>query len=175
MDELNALINEFRRYRTLAEKAIQRLDDDKLNRVLVAETNSVAMLMRHLGGNLESRFMNFLTEDGEKPWRQRDEEFAERRYSREDAERIWSDGWSTLEATLASLALDDMNRTVTIRGVELSVHEALARSVSHVAYHTGQIVLLARLLTDPAGWESLSIPRGRSADYNTAPTREKQP
>lgn len=175
MNELDAIRNEYRRYRSLAEKAFSRLDDAQRNRVIIEDTNSIAMLIRHLGGNLQSRFRNFLTEDGEKPWRNRDAEFEERSYSFAESQQIWSDGWTVLEDTLDSLTLDDLDRTVTIRGVGLSVHEALARSATHVAYHTGQIVLLARLLTEPGQWQSLSIPRGGSADYNAEPTREKQP
>jgi uncharacterized damage-inducible protein DinB len=175
MNELEAILNEFRRYRTLAEKSIARLDEERLNQVPGESTNSVAMLTRHLGGNLRSRFTNFLTEDGEKPWRNRDDEFAQRHYLREEIDAIWSDGWRALEDAVSQLSADDLDRTVEIRGVPLTVHEALARSVSHVAYHVGQVVLIARLLTRPDEWESLSIPPGKSVAYNADPVREKKP
>ncbi len=175
MNELEAILNEFNRYRTLAEKSIARLDEERLNRVPGDSTNSVAMLVRHLGGNLRSRFTNFLSEDGEKPWRNRDDEFAQRTYSREEIDEIWSTGWRALEDALNQLSQDDLDRTVQIRSVPLTIHEALARSVSHVAYHVGQIVLITRLLTRPDDWESLSIPPGKSVAYNADPVREKKP
>lgn len=174
MDELSAITSEFRRYRMLGEKGLAQVDDDALNRVLAEETNSIAMLVRHVSGNLKSRFTNFLYEDGEKLWRNRDVEFEEVAYGRQEIAQLWASGWRTLEETLDELTPADLDRTVTIRGVSLSVHEALARSVAHVAYHVGQIVLLARLMKG-AAWESLSIPRGHSATYNAAPTKEKVP
>lgn len=164
MNELTAFTNEFRRYRGLGEKALARLDGEALNRVLAEETNSAAMLVRHISGNLKSRFTNFLTEDGEKPWRDRDAEFDERHYRRDEIDQLWSEGWTVLEAALSQLGAGDLERTVTIRGEALTVREALARAVAHLAYHVGQIVLLARLLVSPGDWESLSIPKHRSAD-----------
>lgn len=175
MDELEAIANEFRRYRALGEKSMQRLDESALNRVMAGDLNSVATIARHIGGNLRSRFTNFLTEDGEKEWRDRDAEFEAVRYGKPDITAIWAEGWDVLEGALANLSAEDLDRTVSIRGVPLSVHEALARSATHVAYHVGQIVLLARLFTPPGQWESLSIPRGQSASYNAAPVREKKP
>lgn len=175
MNELQAITNEFRRYRTLAEKSFARLDEDALNQLLAESTNSVAMLIRHLGGNLKSRFTDFLTEDGEKPWRNRDSEFAKSRYLKEELDGVWSDGWRALDDAVSQLSPEDLDRTVQIRGVSLTVHEALARSVSHVAYHVGQIVLIARVLTKPGGWDSLSIPPGQSTAYNAQPLREKKP
>jgi uncharacterized damage-inducible protein DinB len=175
VNELDAIRNEFHRYRTLAEKAFGRLNDQAINQLLAEETNSIAMLVSHLSGNLQSRFTNFLTEDGEKPGRNRDSEFAERAYTKEELEQLWTKGWEALEAAVGALTLDDLERTVQIRGVSLSVNEALARSVTHLAYHVGQIVLIARVVTTPGQWESLSIPRGQSAAYNAAPTKEKKP
>lgn len=163
---------EYRRYRAIGEKALAQLSDDALNRVPAPEANSAAMIVRHLGGNLASRFTDFLTEDGEKPWRARDEEFEERAYTRAEVAQWWARGWDVLDATLASLGDDDLGRTVTIRRQPLDVHAALARSLSHVAYHVGQLVLLARMATG-ASWQWITIPRGASEAYNAAPTAEK--
>lgn len=175
MDELNAFITEFQRYRALGEKTLARLEEGALNQPPAEATNSIAMLVRHLSGNLQSRFMNFLTEDGEKEWRDRDAEFSEARYSKAQVEQLWMDGWRVVDETMNQLSATDLDRTVRIRGVPLSVHEALARSVAHLAYHVGQIVLIARLLAPKGAWESLSIPPGGSVSYNAAPTKEKKP
>lgn len=171
---IKSFIDEYQRYRLLGEKAIAQVSDEALNQVVGRDNNSIAVIMRHIGGNLKSRFTDFLTSDGEKPWRDRDAEFEERSYTRAEAERIWAEGWEVLESELARLTDADLTREVRIRGQALSVHEALARSVSHTAYHVGQIVLLARSLHE-GEWQSLSIPRGRSASYNLNPTREKRP
>ncbi len=162
---------EYRRYRGLGQRALAAMDDDALNR---AESggNSVSVLVWHLSGNLESRFTDFLTTDGEKPWRDRDSEFEDRNVSRDELEEKWNRGWDTLTATLESLTDADLERTITIRGVPLRVDEALLRSLAHAGYHVGQIVLLAKS-SRGARWESLSVPRGGSAAYNRNPTREK--
>ena len=134
--------SEYARWREVAEKAIAQMPDDALNHVPSPEGNSVAMLVRHVSGNLVSRFTNFLTEDGEKPNRDRDDEFFERPYT--DA---------------------DVARTVTIRGQPMTVHAALTRSLAHIANHMGQIILIAKM-TVAGGWQSLSIPRGKSQAFN---------
>ena len=118
------------------------------------------MLVRHLSGNLASRFTDFLDSDGEKPWRDRDEEFAERPYTRAELDALWADGWRALETALAGLGEADLARTVTIRGEPWSVHAALCRSLAHVAYHVGQILYIARWLNPQGEW--LTVPPGRS-------------
>jgi uncharacterized damage-inducible protein DinB len=168
------LIDDFRsehaRYRHLAEKALAQMPDTALNQVPSTDSNSAAMIVRHISGNLVSRFTNFLTEDGEKPSRDRDAEFVERPYSRAEIDELLRKGYAVLEDALASLTDDDLARTVTIRQQPLTVHAALSRSLAHAAYHVGQIVLLAR--TTAAGpWQSLSIPRGQSQQFNAAPKR----
>ena len=165
-------IDEYSRYRIQAEKAIAQIDDDALNRVPVAEGNSIAMIMRHVGGNLTSRFTDFLTADGEKPWRDRDKEFVDGPFARADVQDVWAKGFSIVAEQLSPLSDDDLSRSVTIRGVELSVHEALCRSLAHVAMHVGQIILLAKLYAGP-DWETLSIGRNKSAEYNQNPTLER--
>jgi uncharacterized damage-inducible protein DinB len=157
--------SEYARWRKTAEQAIAQMPDDALNHVPSPEGNSVAMLVRHVSGNLVSRFTDFLTEDGEKPNRDRDAEFAERPYTRAEVDEMMRRGFGVLDATLASLTDDDVRRTVTVRGEPMTVHAALARSLAHIANHMGQIVLLAKI---SAGndWHSLSIPRGQSKTFN---------
>jgi uncharacterized damage-inducible protein DinB len=168
-------IGEFARYRAVAQKAIEQVpNQDDLNRTFGEENNSIAIIMRHIGGNLRSRFTDFLTSDGEKPWRQRDTEFENRPYSRQELEEIWVGGWETVERALSGLSDSDLKRQVTIRGQSLSVSAALARSVAHIAYHVGQIVLLARIMKE-RDWKWISIPKGKSEEYNPAPGKEKKP
>jgi uncharacterized damage-inducible protein DinB len=157
--------SEYARYRQLAEKALAQMPDAELNRVLAPEGNSAAMIVRHMSGNFISRFTNFLTEDGEKPYRDRDREFDERPYTRAEVIDLWAKGFAVLDEALAGLTDADLERTVTIRQQPHSVHAALSRSLAHLAYHVGQIVLLARI--HAAGpWQSLSIPRGQSQQFN---------
>jgi hypothetical protein len=166
--------DEFGRYRALGEKAMAQISSEALNRVLVRDGNSIAIIVRHIGGNLISRYTDFLTADGEKPWRNRDGEFVDGPFDRAAVDEVWKSGWDTMERELGALTDDDLQRTVTIRGVALTVHEALCRSLAHTAMHVGQIILLARI---DAGdqWATLSIAKGQSAQYNTQPTLEKRP
>ena len=165
---------EYARYRQLAEKALAQVPDAELNRVLAPEGNSMAMLVRHMSGNFISRFTNFLTEDGEKPNRDRDREFDERPYSRAEVNALWAKGFAVLDDALAPLGDGDLERTVTIRQQPMTVHAALSRSLAHLAYHVGQIVLLARMLASD-DWKWISIPKNQSQQYNANPVREKGP
>jgi hypothetical protein len=167
-------VEEYARYRALGEKAMAQVSDEALNRVMAPDGNSIAVLVRHVGGNLMSRFTNFLSEDGEKPWRDRDREFDEGTFTRAHVDEAWTTGWAILESELENLTDADLERTVTIRRKELTVHAALCRSLAHVSMHVGQIILLARMLAD-APWQSLSIPRGQSQLYNQNPTLERRP
>ena len=161
---------EYARYRELAEKALAQMPDGELNRVPAPDANSAAMVVRHMSGNLVSRFTNFLSEDGEKPNRDRDAEFDERDYTRAEVSAFWARGFAVLDGALVSLTDADLERIVTIRAQPMTVHAALSRSLAHLAYHVGQIVLLARI--SAAGpWQSLSIPKGQSAQYSAVPTR----
>ena len=162
--------SEYARYRQLAEKALAQMPDADLNRVPAPDANSAAMIVRHMSGNLISRFTNFLTEDGEKPNRDRDREFDERPYTRTEVTELWAKGFDALDEALAPLTDADLERPVTIRQQSMTVHAALARSLAHLSYHVGQIVLLARIHA-AAPWESLSIPKGQSTQYNAAPSR----
>ena len=164
--------SEFSRWRQVAEKAIAQMPDEALNHVPSPEGNSVAMLVRHVSGNLVSRFTNFLVEDGEKPDRDRDAEFAERPYSRADVDEMMRRGFAVLDDALASLSDDDVARTVTIRGQAMTVHAALTRSLAHIANHMGQIILIAKM-TVSGPRQSLSIPRGQSKTFNASMAGER--
>ena len=163
---------EYCRYRVLGERSLAQMSDEALNHVPMPEGNSAAMIVRHLSGNLVSRFTDFLTTDGEKPDRDRDAEFAPATYTRPEVDAMWARGWDVLEGALDSLTDAWTAREVTIRGQPLTVHAALSRSLAHAAYHVGQLVLLARADAG-ASWQSLSIPRGGSAAYNADPKLEK--
>ncbi|HEY4218603.1 MAG TPA: DUF1572 family protein [Gemmatimonadaceae bacterium] len=165
-------IDEYAGYRKTGEKALAQVSDEALNRVVAPNGNSIAMIVRHLGGNLQSRFTNFQTEDGEKPWRDRDAEFADRSYTRAEVDEQWTAGWTVLEHALNDIGEDDLSSTVKIRGETHTIHEALVRSLAHTAMHVGQIVLLARIVATDE-WKWISIPKGESKAYNQNPTSRK--
>ena len=163
---------EFHRYQALAESAMAQLSESELSQPGPGGNNSVVIVAWHVAGNLASRFTDFLTEDGEKSWRKRDEEFLVRTPSRTELLAHWQQGWSALFQTLAELDDASLTRQVTIRGTELLVHEALQRALAHISYHVGQIVYLAKCWRG-AEWRYLSIPPGQTATYNRNPTRER--
>lgn len=165
-------VDEYKRYRDIGERALAQISDEGLNRVIATDGNSAAMVVRHVSGNLKSRFTDFLTADGEKEWRRRDEEFADRGYTRDEVMKMWAEGWEVLEREAGALTDADLTRSVTIRQQPLSVHAALSRSLAHTAYHVGQIVLLARVSAE-SQWRWISIPKGGSREYNQQPTMEK--
>jgi len=151
--------------RRTAERAGAQVDDRAFFAAPDAETNSIAINLKHVGGNLRSRFTDFLTSDGEKPDRNRDGEFViAPGETRADIEAGWARGWAQLEAALASLTPDDLLRTIHIRGEAQTVVSALNRHIAHLAGHTGQITLLAKHYAGD-GWQTLSIPRGQSETY----------
>lgn len=159
----------FRRQKELAERAMAQVADDEFFRTVDAESNSIAIIAKHIGGNLRSRFTDFLTSDGEKPDRDRDGEFiAGSESSRAEIMRGWDAGWSTLFAALTALRSDDLVATVRIRSEPMSVVAALHRSLAHVSQHVGQIVWLAKHLRS-ADWKTLTIPRGQSEKWRVAP------
>jgi uncharacterized damage-inducible protein DinB len=171
---LKTFVDEYERYKLIGQKAIDQVSDDGLNQIIGQDNNSIAVIVRHISGNLISRFTDFLTSDGEKPWRHRDAEFEDKHYSRQEITQLWTSGWRRLEDELAKLTDADLENVVQIRGQSLTVHEALARSTAHVAYHVGQIVLLGRILSD-GNWQWISIPKGQSEIYNQNPILEKKP
>ena len=164
---------EYARYRIVGEKAMRQVSDDALNKALGADNNSMATIARHISGNLLSRFTDFLTSDGEKPWRDRDSEFDDKHHDRREIEEMWTRSWNLLESELSKLGDEHLQQKVLIRGHAWTVHEALCRSLAHVSYHVGQLVLLARILTE-GDWEWISIPKGGSREYNKKPTMEKK-
>lgn len=162
---------EFRKLKRLAEAAMAQVSDDGFFRTLDPDNNSIAVLVKHVAGNLRSRWRDFLTSDGEKPDRHRDDEFViGPGETRRDMQDRWERGWALLFQTLEALSRDDLERTVTIRGTAHSVPEALNRALSHYAIHVGQIILLAKHWSGTR-WQTLSIPRDRSADVNVATPR----
>jgi uncharacterized damage-inducible protein DinB len=169
---LDSIKSEYQRYKSLAEAAIAQVKDDDLHKVLGEDNNSITVIMNHISGNLKSRFTNFLTEDGEKPWRHRDGEFEEKREDRTILLKKWDESWSILFHEIDALQDSDLDKMVRIRGNELTVSDALQRSLAHASYHVGQIVLLARIHVG-RDWKSLSIPRGKSQEYNLNPTKER--
>ena len=166
---------QLRGHKRLAEGALAQLNDEELFVALDAEANSVALIIKHIAGNMRSRFTDFLTSDGEKPDRHRDQEF-ELRASTDRAEvmRWWEESWRQVFSAVDGLKADDMMRTVTIRGEPHTVLQAINRQVAHYAYHIGQIVFLAKHFRS-AEWKSLSIPRGKSEDYNRQALAERRP
>ena len=168
---ISSVITEYRRYKALGEGAIGQVQDADLTRA-VDESNSIAVIVWHISGNLRSRFTDFRTADGEKPWRNRDEEFLERVVPRAELLAKWEAGWEALFGALAGLTDANLAQTVTIRGQSLSIADALIRSLAHTSYHVGQIVYLAKSFRG-SDWRTLSIPKGGSAAYNLNPDREK--
>ena len=154
----------FRQYKRQAESAIDQVPDDRLDFAPDAESNSIAIIVKHMAGNMRSRWTDFLIADGEKPDRARDTEFEVPPSTRAELLAVWNDGWRSVFAALEPLSDADLTRTITIRGEPHSVMQAVNRQVAHYAAHIGQIVYLAKHFR--AGeWKSLSIPRGKSAEY----------
>jgi uncharacterized damage-inducible protein DinB len=155
----------FRYYKTLAEKAMAQVTDEQLHAALDREMNSIAVIVKHMAGNMRSRWTDFLTSDGEKPDRHRDTEFTDPPATRQALLALWDAGWQCLFGALEPLSDQDLERTVTIRGEAHSVMQAINRQVAHYSYHCGQIVFLAKHLKHDE-WKSLSIPRQQSAEFN---------
>lgn len=162
---LDGALASFRANKGYADKAVEQLPDDRLHVALDANTNCIAVIMKHVAGNLLSRWTDFLTTDGEKPWRNRDDEFVDTLAARDDLLAYWESGWQRLFDSLAGLTADDLGKTVTIRGEPHSVPLAIERSLAHCGYHVGQIVLIARILAGDQ-WATITIPRGASATFN---------
>jgi hypothetical protein len=162
---LRDTLRAYRQYKALGESAIAQVRaDSDLHKCLDPDSNSIAVIIKHVAGNLRSRFRDFLTTDGEKPDRDRDSEFEiTGTVSRDEILTWWNEGWTTARQALESLTSEDLGRTIYIRGEAFLVVEALNRSITHTAYHVGQIVYLARHFAWPA-WKSLSIPKGKSAE-----------
>lgn len=161
---LSSAIKRFKEYKALGDKTFAQLDGNTMLWQPNKASNSIAVIIRHMHGNMLSRWTNFLTEDGEKSWRQRDAEFEKQDLSAEQLQQLWNEGWELLLATLESLDEDDLLRTVTIRSQPLQVVDAINRQLAHYSYHVGQIVYVGRWIKEDA-WQSLSIPKGNSLAY----------
>lgn len=159
-------------YKRLGESAMAQLKDEELFVTVDPEANSVAILVKHLAGNMRSRFTDFLTTDGEKPDRHRDQEFELGSPSRVDVMRWWEEGWMHVFSAIEDLKADDLMRSVTIRGEPHTVLQAINRQLAHYAMHVGQIVFLAKHFRSQE-WKSLSIPRGKSEEVNRKLTAGK--
>jgi Protein of unknown function (DUF1572) len=166
---------QFRGNKRLAEGAIAQLKDEQLFVTLDPESNSIAIIVKHLAGNMRSRFTDFLTTDGEKPDRNRDQEFEiTSTTTRAEVMRWWEQGWGHVFSAIEALKPEDLTRTVTIRGEPHTVLQAINRQLAHYAYHIGQIVFLAKHFRS-SDWKSLSIPRGKSEEYNRKDITERKP
>jgi uncharacterized damage-inducible protein DinB len=160
-------IDLFRYYKKLAERAIEQCPDDGLFAALDAESNSIGTIVKHMAGNMRSRWTNFLTTDGEKPDRNRDTEFEDPPKTRAELLAMWEQGWKYLFDALSQLSDADLARTVTIRTEPHSVTQAINRQIAHYIYHIGQIVYLAKHFAAQSGeWTAVTVPRKRSADFN---------
>jgi hypothetical protein len=155
----------FRYYKKLTEAAMVQVTDEQLFAVLDPEMNSIALIVKHMAGNMRSRWTDFFSADGEKPDRNRDSEFMEPSSNREELMKLWESGWNCVFSALEPLSSDDMTRTVFIRGEAHSVMQAINRQIAHYAYHCGQIVFLAKHC-QCAEWKSPTVPRGQSAKFN---------
>jgi Protein of unknown function (DUF1572) len=161
---LKDVLRQYRMYKGYVDKALPRVPDADLHRELDANSNSIAVIVKHVSGNLRSRFRDFLTADGEKPDRRRDTEFEmPDRASRDELLKWWEEAWTLLFGSIEALTAEDLGRTITIRGEGYMVIEALNRSIAHTASHVGQIVYLARHFAGDT-WTSLTAPKGASAN-----------
>lgn len=164
-DYLSDSVQSFRNYKKLAERAFDQVSDEEFFAVIDEESNSIAVIVKHIAGNLHSRWRDFLTTDGEKPDRDRDQEFETIEDTREALLEFWNSGWATLFGSIEPLTEEDFSKTVRIRGEPHTVVEAINRQLTHYSYHIGQIVFLAKHLRS-SEWKTLSVPRNRSAQYN---------
>ena len=158
-------LQSFRNYKKMAERAIEQVSEEEFFATIDAEANSIAIIVKHIAGNLHSRWKDFLTTDGEKPTRNRDTEFELIADSRESLMQFWETGWETLFDNIEPLTNDDFEKTITIRGEPHSVVEAINRQLTHYGYHIGQIVFLAKHFRSTE-WKTLSVPRNKSAEFN---------
>ena len=158
-------LQSFRNYRKMAERAIEQVSEEEFFKTIDAEANSIAVIVKHIAGNLHSRWRDFLTTDGEKPERNRDTEFEMIADTRESLMQFWETGWQTLFENVEPLTADDFSKTITIRGQKHTIVEAINRQLTHYSYHIGQIVFLAKHFKS-SEWRTLSVPRNRSADFN---------
>ncbi|MGC8550979.1 MAG: DUF1572 domain-containing protein [Acidobacteriaceae bacterium] len=162
---LKDALDVFRYYKKLAERAMAQVTDEQLFVAENEESNSIAVIVKHMAGNMRSRWTDFLTSDGEKANRNRDSEFVDPPATRAELLKMWDEGWACLFDALEPLREEDLTRTITIRGEAHSVMQAVNRQMAHYPYHVGQIVLLAKQFANDK-WTALSVPRNKSAEFN---------
>lgn len=162
---LTAAIRRLKNYKDLADKTFEQLSDEEFHYQPSSESNSIAVIIQHMAGNMLSRWTNFLTEDGEKEWRQRDEEFEIHNFTKQQLLERWEKGWSCFLNTLDSLQEEDLLKTIYIRKEGLSVIDAIERQLAHYPYHIGQIIYIGKMLKNE-NWKNLSVPKGQSTQYN---------
>ena len=163
---LETAISRLKYYKELGDKSFEQLNEWDFHYQPNDESNSIAVIIQHMAGNMLSRWTNFLTEDGEKEWRQRDAEFENGKQNKEELISLWEKGWECFLGTLQSLKKKDLKKTVTIRQKPLSVVDAINRQMAHYPYHIGQIIYIAKIIKSKS-WKNLSIPRGGSEAYNS--------
>lgn len=163
---LKSAIQQFRNYKSLGEKTFAQIKENEFHYQPSETANSIAINITHMHGNMLSRWTNFLTEDGEKEWRQRDDEFETHTYSQEKLLQLWEEGWQTVFRALEPLTGADLDKTIYIRTKPLTVIDAIHRQLTHYAYHVGQIVMLGKIIKDK-DWQALSIAKGQSNAFNT--------
>jgi hypothetical protein len=159
-------IRRLKNYRDMAEKTFEQLEDADFHYAFNPESNSIAVIIQHMAGNMLSRWTNFLTEDGEKEWRERDDEFEIHDYSKQELIAIWNKGWKCFLDELESLTADDLTKTIHIRTEPMSAMDAINRQLAHYPYHIGQIVYIGRMIRGK-DWKNLSIPKGQSQQFNS--------
>lgn len=152
-------------YKELGDRTFDQLEDIDFHYKLSPESNSIEVIIKHMHGNMLSRFTNFLTEDGEKPWRKRDDEFEASHLTKEENIKLWNEGWQTVFSAVESLSDEDLDKIIYIRTEPLKVYDALLRQLAHYPYHVGQIVLIAKAIKDKT-WNSLSIAKGETDKFN---------
>lgn len=163
---LNSHLKRALGYKELADKTFAQLSDADFHYQSNEASNSIAIIIQHVAGNMLSRFTNFLTEDGEKEWRKRDDEFNDQQWNKEALLQRWNEGWDCYINAVQQLTADDLLKTITIRSEGLTVIDALNRQLAHYPYHVGQIVYIGRMIKN-SDWQSLSIPKGQSQQFNT--------
>ena len=162
---LESVIKRFKEYKVLGEKTFGQLNDEEMHFQPNQESNSIAIIIQHIHGNMLSRWTNFLAEDGEKEWRKRDDEFEAHQFSKQQLLEKWNEGWKVLLDTIESLAANDLSKTITIRRQPLNVVDAIKRQLAHYGYHIGQIVYIGRWIKQTE-WQSLSVPKNKSEEFN---------
>lgn len=170
---LSSIKKQFAYYKLVGEKAIDQLEDEQLFIVANEDTNSIATIIKHIAGNMLSRWTDFLITDGEKDWRNRDTEFANDLKTKDEVLDIWNSGWNCLFATLDSLESENLSQIIYIRNEGHTVVEAINRQLAHYPYHIGQIVFYSKLLKQ-SSWNSLTIPRNKSVNYNNTMFAEEK-